>query len=513
MNVLVHKVASWFLKRRIDQVQRFIRFPHDTQRQLLLQLLERARDTEWGKTYGYADIKSIKSFQERVPLSTYEQMFPYIERHFKGETDVLWPGKISWFSKSSGTTNDKSKYIPVTPESLEGCHFKAGQDMLALYLENKPDSKLFSGKSLSIGGSHEVNPFNSQARLGDVSAVITENLPVFYEMMRAPRKEVALMAVWDEKIEAMANEAIHEDITGIAGVPTWTRVLIERIFDKLGIFDRNLLEVWPNLELYIHGGVNFDPYRASFAQMIPSDQMTYLDCYNASEGFFAAQSELQARDMLLMLDYGVFFEFIPMNEFGKESPRVLTLDEVETDTQYALVISTNAGLWRYVIGDTISFTSLNPFKIRVTGRTKHFINAFGEELIVENATLGIMAACEATGATIVDYTAAPIYFGEGTEKGGHEWLIEFRQAPDSLERFTEVLDDTLKGLNSDYAAKRSFDLALKAPTLHALPEGTFMQWMRKRGKLGGQNKVPRLANHREYVEDIFKMLMVEGEER
>lgn len=506
MNLLIHKVATWFLKRRLEQVERFMHYPHDTQRLLFKQLMDKTKETEWGKKYGYADIRSADTYQDRVPISTYEQLYPYIERCFKGEANVLWPGKISWFSKSSGTTNDKSKYIPVTQEALEECHFKAGQDMLAMYLHNKPESKLFSGKSLSIGGSHEVSHMNEHARCGDVSAVIVENLPVFYELMRTPSKEVALMSIWDEKIEAMANEVLQEDVTGIAGVPTWTRVLMDRIFEKLGIFDRNILEVWPNLELYLHGGVSFDPYREQFKQMIPTDQMTYWDCYNASEGFFATQSELEGRDMLLMLDYGIFYEFIPMDEFGTENPKALTLDQVEIGVNYALVISTNAGLWRYMIGDTVMFTSINPYKIRVTGRTKHFINAFGEELIIDNANVALKAACEATGAEIEDYTAAPIYFGADERSGGHEWLIEFRHAPNSIDVFREVLDNTLKRINTDYEAKRSFDFALKAPTIKVLPEKTFFSWMRKRGKLGGQNKVPRLANHRKYVEDILDIL-------
>ncbi|RMG24758.1 MAG: hypothetical protein D6730_12170 [Bacteroidetes bacterium] len=510
MNLLIHKIANWFLKRRMDQVERFMRFPHETQEQLLLQLLEKARNTCWGKTYGYADIRNAESFRKWVPLSTYEQLFPFIDRAFRGEADVLWPGKMNWFAKSSGTTNDKSKYIPVSPEALEGCHFKAGQDMLTMYLQNKPESKLFTGKALSIGGSHYPNPHNPNIRVGDVSAVITENLPVFYEMMRTPSKEVALMSNWDEKIEAMANEVMQEDVTSIAGVPTWTRVLIDRIFDKLGITDRNLLQVWPNLELFVHGGVSFEPYRQQFRQLIPTDNMTYLDCYNASEGFFAVQNELQGNDMLLMLDYGIYFEFLPMEHFEEENPPVLGLHEVETGVNYALVISTNAGLWRYLIGDTIMFTSTSPYKIRVTGRTKYFINAFGEELIMDNAEQALQAACQATGAVIADYTAAPIYFGEDQGKGGHEWLIEFRQAPNDLERFTQVLDDTLKQLNSDYEAKRSFDLALLAPLVRVLPPGTFMSWMRKRGKLGGQNKVPRLANHRRYVDEILAMLAVDS---
>jgi hypothetical protein len=504
MLLLVHKFASWILKRRISQIESFLYHPHEVQEAHFEMLIERAVSTSWGKEYGYADIDTLAKFRERVPISNYEKLYPWIERTLKGEADVLWPGQILWFSKSSGTTNDKSKYIPVTEDALEGCHFKAGQDMLALYFSEQPESKLFTGKALSIGGSHNVSHFNPQAHIGDVSAVITENLPRFFELMRAPSKEVALMADWEPKIEAMAEEIMHEDITSIAGVPTWTLVLIRRVFEKRGITSGNLLDVWPNLELFLHGGVNFDPYRQQFMDLIPSPQMTYLDVYNASEGFFAVQNELNSLDMLLMLDHGIFYEFIPVEELGRDHPKTHVLGEVELGRSYAIVISTNAGLWRYMVGDTVMFTSLDPYKIKVTGRTKQFINAFGEELVVENAERAITAACEATGAIVCDYTAAPIYFKEG-EKGGHEWLIEFEKQPHNLEQFREVLDQTLKQVNSDYEAKRTMDIALAPPLIHVLSTGTFHHWMKLRGKLGGQHKVPRLANDRLYLEEILQL--------
>lgn len=503
--LIVHKIASWVLKRRIEQIEHFVRYPHKTQNELLKQLLHKAANTEWGRKYGYREIDSHKTFSERVPVSTYEQLFPYVEKMLKGEKDVLWPGGVNWFAKSSGTTNDKSKFIPISPESLEDCHFRAGQDMLSLYLHNRPNSKLFSGKSLSIGGSHTINRLNEHSRYGDLSAVILENLPPFYELVRTPSKEVALMDDWDRKIEAMANEVMNKDVTAIAGVPTWTLVLINRIFEKLNIEDRNLLRVWPNLELYVHGGVSFEPYREQFKQLVPSDEMTYLDCYNASEGFFSIQDDFSRNDMLLMLDYGIFYEFIPMEEVGKPFPRSLSLDQVELDTHYAMVISTNGGLWRYMIGDTISFTSRYPYKIRVTGRTKHFINAFGEELMVDNAETALSEASKATGAIIGDYTAGPIYF-DSNSQGGHEWLLEFVQMPDDFNRFCELMDRKLMEVNTDYEAKRTDNLALKAPIVRVLPPGTFHQWMKKRGKLGGQHKVPRLANHRDYLEDILEMM-------
>lgn len=508
MLLLVHKVASWILKRRMNQIESFLKYPHEVQQAHLEMLIEKARPTAWGKTYGFADLEKLDTFRERVPISSYEELFPWIDRALKGESDVLWPGKVLWFSKSSGTTNDKSKYIPVTDAALEGCHFKAGQDALSFYFNARPESKLFTGKALSVGGSLSQNPYHSAAQIGDVSAVITENLPRFFELMRAPSKEVALMANWEPKIEAMVNEIMHEDITSIAGVPTWTLVLIRRTFEKLGITSGNLLEVWPNLELFMHGGVNFDPYRQQFKDLIPSDQMVYQDCYNASEGFFAVQNEFDRKDMLLLLDYGIFYEFIPVENLDEDHPKTYVLGEVELGRNYAMVISTNAGLWRYLIGDTITFTSLSPYKIKVTGRTKQFINAFGEELMVGNAEVAITAACKETGAVVKDYTAGPMYF-EGDAKGSHEWLIEFEQQPDSVDHFRDVLDQTLQQVNSDYQAKRTKNMALVAPKIQALPTGTFHRWMKQRGKLGGQHKVPRLANDRRFIEEI-QALLVKG---
>ncbi len=501
---MVHNIASWYLKHRINQVEAFMTEPYQVQDRWFRYLIQKGSQTLWGKTYGYEPDMSLDQFRERVPISTYEELYPWIERALEHEHHVLWPGKLNWFAKSSGTTNDKSKYIPVTEETLEDCHFKAGQDLIALYLQSYPQSKLFTGKALSIGGTHSPHPKSSKIRCGDVSAVMLENLPVFYEIMRTPSKSVALMADWEEKIEAMAKEVMYEDVTSIAGVPTWTLVLINYMFDKIGSKSRNLREIWPNLELFLHGGVNFEPYRSQFEQMIPNGGMNYLDVYNASEGFFAAQYDLSRSDLLLMLDYGIFYEFIPIDELDRDHPKTHSIHEVELGKQYALVISTNSGLWRYQVGDTVVFTGKQPFTLKVTGRTKHFINTFGEELMVENAEAGITAACEATGASVVNYTAGPIYF-EGNSKGGHEWLVEFEQMPDSLPHFVEVLDRCLQELNSDYEAKRSGDLALLAPTLHALPSGSFLRWMKQRGKLGGQHKVPRLANNRRYLEEIMSL--------
>jgi len=506
MNLLVHKIASWVLKRRMEEIENFSRHPHKTQELVLSRLIQRARDTQWGKEYGYNDIHSFEHFRSQVPISAYEDIHPWIDRAFQGEQHVLWPGKIENFAKSSGTTNDKSKYIPLTSESIDDSHIKAGQDLLCMYFNNKPESKLFAGKSLSIGGSHQPHPERPEIISGDLSALIVENLPKFYELCRTPSKTVALMSDWEEKLPRMAEEVIQEDVTGMAGVPTWTLVLIQKLLDMRKDAG-NLLDIWPNLELYLHGGVSFDPYREQFKSLIPSDQMSYINCYNASEGFFAVQNELEADDMLLLLDYGVFFEFVPTEHLDEEHPKTFALSEVELDRNYAMIISTNGGLWRYNIGDTICFTSKDPYKIRITGRTKHFINAFGEELMVDNAEQAIAKAASQTGAVIGNYTAAPIYF-DGKKNGGHEWLIEFEKAPSDLKVFTRIMDDKIKELNSDYEAKRKGNIAVGFPIVRVMPKGTFHDWMKKRGKLGGQHKVPRKDNDRKYVEDIMHMLSV-----
>lgn len=477
--------------------------PHDAQASVLEELLKRGYDTDFGRSHHFDEIRDPEAFRKYVPIRSYEELFPWIKRSLEGEGDVLWPGRTEWFAKSSGTTNDRSKYIPVTYESFDDTHYKSGRDMLALYLAYKPESQLFNGKSLSITGSHELVS-RSDARAGDLSAVLLENLPFFYEIKRTPSKSVALMEHWEEKIEAMLTEVMDDDVTSMVGVPTWTLVLIHKMLEKLEKPNGNILDIWPNLELFCHGGVNFGPYRSQFQQLIPSDQMSYLNIYNASEGFFACHDDLDRDDMLLMLDNGIYYEFIPMEEWDKVHPHACTLPEVELGKTYAMVITTNGGLWRYAIGDTVMFTSLSPYRIRIVGRTKHFINAFGEELMMDNAAKAITKACEVTSAKIDNYTAAPIYF-EGKNNGGHEWLIEFGESPDNLDRFSEVLDQTLKEVNADYGAKRRGDLALAFPLVRVLPRGTFYAWMKQRGKLGGQHKVPRLSNDRRYVDEIWTL--------
>jgi hypothetical protein len=423
----------------------------------------------------------------------------------KGQANILWPGRVTWFSKSSGTTNAKSKFIPVPMESLDGCHYKGGKDLLALYFTAFPQSRLFTGKGLAMGGTYYKNPQWSASNYGDISAVIMANLPVWAQYARTPDLKTALMDEWQSKIERMAHLTIKENVTNIAGVPTWTIVLLERILQITG--KKNLMEVWPNFETFFHGAVSFTPYKEVFRKFFPDDRVMYFETYNASEGFFGMQDRLNADDMLLMLDHGIFYEFIPAEEADAENPTVVPLEQVKVDKNYAIIISTNGGLWRYKIGDTIKFTSLSPYRIKVSGRTKHFINAFGEEVIIENAEAAISAASQKTGAIISEFTAAPIYL-DNKSKGGHEWIIEFTQEPSDLNTFIQILDNTLKEINSDYEAKRYMDIALQRPVVHCVPQGTFYNWMKKRGKLGGQNKVPRLANSREYVDDILKDLQL-----
>ncbi len=497
----VNTLFSFLIKKRLQQIELFRDNPGPAQLEVFHSLLHAARYTEWGRRHGYEDIRDPDEFRARVPLQDYEAIKPYVARLRKGEQNLLWPTDIRWFAKSSGTTSDRSKFIPVSREALEECHYKGGKDLIALHYQQFPESKLYQGMSLVVGGSSNIEQFRNDAYSGDLSAIIIRNLPIWVEVRRTPVIETALLDNWEVKIEKMARETLREDVRCIAGVPSWTLVLLKRILDLTG--RSNILEVWPNLELFMHGGVSFRPYRAQFEALIPSPTMNYLESYNASEGFFAVQDRRHADDMLLMLDYGIFYEFLPLEEIGSASPRTVLLHEVEVGRQYALVISTNGGLWRYMPGDTVRFTSVKPHRVQVSGRTKSFINAFGEELIVENADRGVEAACRATGALVNEYTAAPIYM-DADARGGHEWVIEFDRAPDDLARFVQVMDDTMRAINSDYDAKRRGDMALRAPVVHVVEKGTFHGWMRSRGKLGGQNKVPRLANERTYLEALLQ---------
>jgi hypothetical protein len=497
---LISSAITYYLKRRIPSIERVKNHPIEAQDKTFLNLITRAANTEWGRRYNYHKIRNVAQYQETVPVQPYETVFPYIERMMRGEQNILWPGKITWFSKSSGTTNDRSKFIPVSKESLRQCHYKGGSDLIALYLHNRPLSRVLHGKNLAIGGTYQPNELWEGSYYGDVSAVLMKNLPSWAQYLRRPSIETALMSEWEAKLERIANQTIKEDITSISGVPTWMVVLLNKVLHITGAKD--ISEVWPNLEVFLHGAVSFTPYRRLFAELITNPNMAYLETYNASEGFFGVQDDLALQDqMLLMLDYGIFYEFMPMEELGKNYPKTLLLDDVEVGKNYALVISTNGGLWRYLIGDTIKFASKYPFRIHVSGRTKHFINAFGEELMVENADRAIEEACKATNAVIKDYTAAPVYMGNG-DKGCHEWLVEFEREPDDMERFEMLVDESLRRINSDYDAKRYKDIALSKPLFNIIPKNTFYTWLAAKGKLGGQHKVPRLSNNREILEAV-----------
>ncbi len=502
---LINSILTWVMKKRIHQIELFMKYPHDVQEELFKRLIQTAQNTQFGVKHGFGDIQNYNQFRERVPIYTYETLFPYIQRLMRGEENVLWPTEIKWFSKSSGTTNQRSKFIPVSQEALDECHFKGGKDLISIYVNNYPETKLFDGKGLAVGGSHQMNEFDSSSSsfYGDVSAVIMQNLPPWAQFIRTPSLETALMTNWEEKIEKMALETADVNVTNLAGVPTWTVLLIQRIVEVKQ--KKHILEVWPNLEAFFHGAVAFKPYRNLFESLIPKSDMHYWETYNASEGFFGIQDQKDSEELLLMLDYGIFYEFVPVEELDNEFPKAVGLSEVELGKNYAMIISTNAGLWRYNIGDTVKFTSLSPYRIKISGRTKHFMNAFGEEVIIENAEAAITKACQATGAIIDNFTAAPIFLEKG-KRGGHEWIVEFKTKPKSLLEFAKILDVSLRDINSDYDAKRNHDLALVGPKVHSVKEGTFYEWMKKRGKLGGQNKVPRLFNSREYVDDILMMI-------
>jgi hypothetical protein len=495
----INSLISWYFKKRMPRIEHFKANPVKVQQEVLNSLLKAARDTKWGKEKDYSGIRNYDDYRLHVPLQAYQDIKPYVDRLTKGEQNLLWPSKIQWFAKSSGTTGDRSKFIPISQEALSGCHYKAGKDVLSVYCHNKPDSNIFDGKGLIMGGSHKVSELNKQAYFGDLSAVLLQNAPAYSNFHRIPDLSLALLKNWEEKLDKLAHSIFKENVTNISGVPSWNLLLLKRILEITGHND--ITKVWPNLELFIHGGVNFSPYRSQFEQIIPTEKMNYLETYNASEGFFGIQDKPDQNDMLLMLDYGIFYEFIPMDEFESDNPTTVTLADVNTDTNYAMVISTNAGLWRYIIGDTIRFTNLNPFRIRISGRTKNFINAFGEELIVDNTDSALKTACDKTNAIIAEYTAAPVYIKD-KEAAAHEYIIEFEKEPESLDHFIDILDEELKTLNSDYEAKRSADLMLQKPVITSVPKNTFFKWLKSKGKIGGQNKVPRLFNNRKYVDEI-----------
>ena len=497
---IINSIASWILKKRIHQIELFTKYPIEVQEELLFGLLRSAENTVLGKKYDYNSIKKYETFNERIPVSTYEELEPYIEQTRQGAQNIFWNSNIKYFAKSSGTTNAKSKFIPVSSEALDNNHYKASKDLLCMYLNNNEDSQLFTGKSLRLGGSKELYE-NNNTFFGDLSAILIDNMPMWAEFSSTPSNKTSLMSDWETKLPAIIKESSLENVTSLAGVPSWMMVLLNKTLEENN--KTNILEIWPNLEVYFHGGVSFDPYKEQYRNLFPKSDFKYYEIYNASEGFFALQDRNDSNELLLMLDYGIFYEFIPMDTFGKEDQKVIPLSEVEIGKNYALVITTNSGLWRYLIGDTIRFTSLNPFRIKVTGRTKHHINVFGEELMVENTDSALAKTCATLNCEILDYTVAPIFM-EGKEKGAHEWIIEFKKYPDNIENFTELLDKNLQQVNSDYEAKRFNNMTLNKLVLHVAKENLFYNWLKKNDKLGGQHKIPRLSNSRNYLEELLQ---------
>ena len=498
---LVNSIASWFLKKRFHQIDLFLKYPNEVQEELLFNLIEKAKSTEIGKLYDFSSIKTYEEFASRIPVKNYEGYRNLIERSRLGENNIFWPTPIKWFAKSSGTTSTKSKFIPVSMDSLEDCHYAASKDLLCMYLNNNENSSLFTGKSLRLGGSKELYRENGTA-FGDLSAILIDNMPFWAEFSSTPSNKVSLMSDWETKMDAIVNETINENVTSLAGVPSWMLVLLNNVLDKTE--KTSLFDIWPNLEVYFHGGVSFNPYLAQYQKILPKKDFKYYEIYNAAEGFFAIQDKNHSSELLLMLDYGIYYEFIPMETHGTPNQRVIPLSEVEKGKNYAVIITTNAGLWRYKIGDTVRFTSISPYRIKVSGRTKHHINVFGEELIIENAENALKKVCKKTKSEIVDYTAAPVFM-EGKEKGAHEWLIEFKTPPIDIDYFNELFDNALKALNSDYEAKRYNNMTLNKPKINVAREKLFYDWLKQNNKLGGQHKVPRLSNTRDYMEELLKL--------
>ncbi len=505
--ILLNQLIQTLFTARNAKIESYNKEGIQLQNKQLGSLLSSAQHTAFGKEYRFAEISTPEEFAHQVPLSDYESLSGWIDRTRRGESNVLWPGQVKWFAKSSGTTSSKSKFIPVTEQGLKSCHLQGPRDVMAIFSQLYPKTRVFQGKTLTLGGSHRLETLGGSAKVGDLSAILIENTPLWASSRRLPGVDTALLPDFDQKVMAICKECTSQNVTSFAGVPSWNLVLMNRILEYTG--KENIHEVWPDMELFTHGGMNFKPYREQYKRLFPDPKMKYLETYNASEGFFAIQDRPERDDMLLMLDYGVYYEFIPTTTLHKPESAV-PLEGVQVGVNYAVVISTCNGLWRYQIGDTVEFTSTHPYRIRITGRTKHFINAFGEEIIVDNAEKALERACKASGARLSDYTAGPIYMGDSDQgehaQGAHQWLVEFEQAPDSMEHFTQVLDLSLQELNSDYEAKRYKDTTLLSPQVMALPEGSFLRWMSARGKSGGQNKVPRLSNDRTYLNSLLECL-------
>ena len=503
----ITSIARFYFHKRQKELERHKKEGVQMQAEVLKSLLVRASDTEYGRDHIFNMTRSYEEFAHNVPVNTYEELKGDIDRMRHGEKDILWPGVVKWYAKSSGTTNDKSKFIPVSDEGLQNIHYQGGNDAVAMYLKNNPKSRLFDGKSLILGGSHSSNYNVDGSLVGDLSAILIENINPIVNLVRVPDKRTALISDFEVKRDKIAEICLHKNVTNISGVPSWMMSVLQRVMELSG--KQHLEEVWPNLEVFFHGGIAFTPYRKAYEQLITSPNMHYMETYNASEGFFGLQNDPEDNSMLLMLDYDVFYEFIPMEEFGQENPTVEPLEGVKVGKNYAMLISTSCGLWRYLIGDTVRFTSRNPYKFVITGRTKHFINAFGEELIIDNAEKGLQYACKKHGAQVREYTAAPVFRDEHTIPH-HQWVIEFSCPPDDVEAFADTLDAKLQELNSDYEAKRYKDINMVRLKIVVAEDGLFERWMRKRGKLGGQNKVPRLSNSREHIDELLKMNAYNG---
>ena len=498
---IVNSITAWFLKKRIHQIELFKKYPNEVQNDVLINLIKCAKNTEIGKKYGFETIDDYETFSNKVPVSTYEDFFKYINRSIKGEENIFWNTEIKWYAQSSGTTNSKSKFIPVSKESLEDCHYKAGKDVLCIYMNNNEDSNLFSGKSLRLGGSKKIQNSGNKY-FGDLSAILIDNLPIWAELMSAPNNEISLMDKWDEKLNAIIKNTINEDVTSLAGVPSWMLIMINKILAEKNI--KSIKEIWENLEVYFHGGVDFKPYKNQFIKALGND-VRFYEIYNASEGFFAIQDRNDKNDMLLMLDYGIYFEFQEFNSRGlKDNNQIVNLSKVKLNTNYAIIISTNAGLWRYKIGDTIKFTSLNPFRIQITGRTKNFINAFGEELIIENTDLALNKTLSKHNSTIFEYTVAPSFINKD-KSGFHQWIIEFQKKPKNISQFEKDLDLNLQKINTDYKAKRFKNITMSQLEIVEAKNNLFFNWLKLNNKLGGQNKVPRLSNDRKIIEELLKI--------
>lgn len=496
----INSLLSLFTQKRLAQIDYFKANPIQVQRDTLQELLTKAANTTYGQKYNFSSILTAEQYRERLPIVHYEDIRELVQETMEGKPNLLWPEPISWFAKSSGTTDTKSKFIPISPESLENCHFRGGKDVIAIFNKLNPEAQVFSGKTLALGGSSQVSQNNENCRYGDLSAILISNTPFWANIMKTPDSSIMLMSEWEEKIEKICEITVNEDVRCLAGVPSWFLTLINKLLEKTG--KNNLHEIWPNLELFIHGGVSFTPYREQYKRLLPDPKMKYMETYNASEGFFGLQDDPEDPSMLLMLDYGVYYEFMPVDEIGKSSPKVRMLQEVEKGINYALIITTNGGLWRYMIGDTICFTSTKPYKFKITGRTKFFINAFGEELIIDNATEALRHACEQTNSTIFEFTAAPIFM-DNRQKGAHEWLIEFQTPPADINHFSTILDIELQKLNSDYEAKRRS--SLEQPHIRIARPNLFNDWLKEKGKLGGQNKIPRLWNDRSHIEELLAL--------